>query len=473
LIFSSFRFLLFFPIVLLLYFTCRRLRYRQYLLLVASYVFYASWNPIYLSLIVISTVIDYVAGMRIPTARTPAAKRGWLLVSVVVNLGILVYFKYANFFIESFQDLLGVFGVESDPFLLVYVLPVGISFYTFQSMSYSLDIYRGHLKPTKDFVTFAVFVAFFPQLVAGPIVRAVEFLPQIRQNMLSRWSDFSEGGHRFLVGLTKKLLIADNLAPYVDKVFRDVPAYDGLTIWMGALGFAVQVYCDFSGYTDMAIGSARILGFRLPENFKYPLMARNVADFWRRWHITLYSFMRDYLYIFLGGSRVSSARLAFNGIFTMTVVGLWHGANWPMITWGFFNGLLVVGYRFMMIPIKKSPTAVRFLDSILGVLLRVAVVNVLFVIGLAIFRAPTIGNSMLGVWHMLTLDSAGQSLFDGRVWLFYAVVLLFSFACEYDLPSKLIRRTPFALKCPAYAFVIVLLVLYGVHDTSPFVYFQF
>ncbi|MBU0754486.1 MAG: MBOAT family protein [Planctomycetes bacterium] len=472
-IFSSFRFLIFFPVVLLLYFSCRRLRYRQWVLLVASYVFYASWDPRFLSLIVFSTLVDYWVGLRLPRAVTPTRKKGWLLVSLVANLGILGFFKYANFFIGSFQGFMILAGFEVTPSVLNIVLPVGISFYTFQTMSYSLDIYRDRIEPTDHFLEFALFVAFFPQLISGPIVRAVELLPQIKRGVLNRWVDISEGASRFVQGFAKKVLVADNVAPFVDQIFRDPGQYDGLTLWMGSIGFAVQVYCDFSGYSDMAIGSARILGFRLPENFRFPFTALNVSDFWRRWHITLYSFMRDYLYISLGGSRVNPVRLAFNVVLTMTLVGFWHGANWQFLAWGFYNGLLIVGHRIILFPVRAVRGLERFLNTLGGKVLRFALTNLLFIIGLAIFRCPHLGASVHTLGRMFHLESLGERIIDGWVLFFYGLILLTNLACEADLPRRLAKKASLPFRIAAFVLLIVVLVLFGPKNTEAFVYFQF
>jgi len=472
-IFSSFRFLIFFPIVLILYYSFKGLRYRQTVLLLSSYVFYASWNPKFLTLIIISTIIDYFVGKRIPNALTQARKRGWLCVSICANLGILCYFKYAKFFVDSFQEMLSWVGIETNPLITNVFLPVGISFYTFQTMSYSLDIYREKIKPNKNLLEFALFVAFFPQLVAGPIVRAVEILPQIKRRTYNRWDDVVEGINRFIQGFTKKVLIADNIAPFVDQVFANPDAYDGLTIWLGSIGFAVQVYCDFSGYSDMAIGSARLIGFRLPENFKFPFTAMNVADFWRRWHITLYSFMRDYLYISLGGSRVKTWRLVFNVAFTMTLVGFWHGANWQFIVWGFYNGMLIVSYRLVLIGIDTTPWFKTFLDTLPGKIARVGFNNILFFIGLAIFRCPSIQESFRAVLRMMTFSSTGDFLFNPMVLVFYGVILAASVACELSLPTRVAKSIPFPIRCLGYALLILVLVIFGPSNTQAFVYFQF
>jgi alginate O-acetyltransferase complex protein AlgI len=457
----------------MLYYACRRLRYRQTVLLLASYVFYASWDPRFLSLIIFSTLVDYVVGLRLPQAETQGKRKAWLMVSLFANLGVLGFFKYFNFFLGSFQELLILIGFDVDPTVYSIILPVGISFYTFQTMSYSLDIYRGKIEPTRNLLEFALFVACFPQLVAGPIVRAVELLPQIRRNVANRWEDVSEGANRFMQGFTKKVLIADNVAPFVDMVHQNPGQYDSITCWAGAIGFAVQVYCDFSGYSDMAIGSARLLGFRLPENFRFPFTAMNVAEFWRRWHITLYSFMRDYLYISLGGSRVKPGRVAFNVVLTMTLVGLWHGANWQFVAWGFYNGVLIVCYRLILIPIQKFKALGAFLDTILGKILKVALNNILFFIGLGIFRCLNIGASVENVYRMLTFDMEGERAIDWWVIFFYGLVLLSNIACEFNWPSRIAKKTPLPLQYVGYVLLIVVLVLFGPKNTQAFVYFQF
>ena len=472
-IFSSFRFLIFFPVVLVFYFSCKRLRYRQTLLLIASYIFYASWDPRFLILIWISTIVDYITGFMIHRTDTPAGKRWWLITSVCANLGLLGFFKYANFFISSFQGLMNAVGFHADPVVLNIVLPLGISFYTFQTMSYTLDIYRGKMKPTKNLLEYALFVAFFPQLVAGPIVRAIELLPQIKRGAENRWEDISSGMARFIQGFTKKVLVADNLAPYVNSVFEDPGACNGVTLWLGGIGWGVQIFCDFSGYSDMAIGAAKVMGFRLPENFRFPLAALNVAEFWRRWHITLYSFIRDYFYIAIGGSRGSTQRVLFNVLLTMTLVGLWHGADWQFIFWGLYNGMLIVGYRLLLMLVQRVPVFDAFLKTFLGKVSRLALNNIMFFIGNSIFRCPNIRDSLTTMWRMITFDTAGKLLFDPWVLIFYGVVLLSSLACEIDLFNRIAKKTPLPLRYAAFVLLLLILVLFSPHNTEAFVYFQF
>jgi alginate O-acetyltransferase complex protein AlgI len=478
-IFSSFSFLLFFPVVLALYYACRSTRSRNVVLLVASYWFYAAWDPRFLLLLFGSTLLDFATGARIARATTQGRKRLWLALSVLGNVGSLVLFKYADFFILSFQQLMAAFGVDVEVRLLRLVLPVGISFYNFQTMTYSLDIYRGQLKPTRSFLDFALFVGFFPQLVAGPIVRAIELVPQIARGVRTRWDDVVTGVNRFAEGFTKKVLVADSLAPYVDRIFSDPGSFDGLTLWCGSIGFAVQCYCDFAGYTDMAIGCARLMGFRLPENFRWPFLATNVADFWRRWHITLYSFMRDYLYIALGGSRVSATRQVVNAMITMTLVGLWHGAAWNFVLWGVYNGVLVVGYRFVALGLDALPAIRRALGTLPGTVLCIGVTDLLFFLSFTLFRSEgSLADALESTWRMLTLDGAGLRALDAWVPLAFGAVILGSLACELRLGERLSARLagrPIALPLQVlgYAALLYALLLFCPQNTQAFVYFQF
>lgn len=489
-IFSSFRFLVFFPVVLLLYGLSRNLRYRQWLLLVASYVFYASWDPRFLALIFGSTLVDFVVGAKLGRETHAVRRKLWLSVSLAANLGVLGFFKYFNFFADSLRATFAEFGVLVDPAgalaslvpalpvdpatgLLDIVLPVGISFYTFQTMSYSLDIYRGKLEPQRDFVTFALFVAFFPQLVAGPIVRAVELLPQLERTLRVRWDDVSIGVRRFAIGFVKKVFLADNVAPHVDRIFADPGGFDGVTLWIGAIGFAAQCYCDFSGYTDMAIGCGRVMGFRLPENFRFPFTAVNVADFWRRWHITLYSFMRDYLYFALGGSRVGPVRLLVNAMITMTLVGFWHGADWQFVLWGAYNGVLVISHRLTGIAIAKRPAVERWCETLPGVFARVALTNVLFFISFAIFRSASAGDAVSMVGRMLVFDDAGRRLVLAWPLFAFACVLASNVACEFDLPRRISERAGPVLVGVSFAVLVIGLTLFAPANSQAFVYFQF
>ena len=300
------------------------------------------WDWRFLGLIALSTIVDFLVGIRIEEAPDKARKKRWLWVSLAVNLGILGYFKYANFFIENWISAWQSLGVTMHASTLQVILPVGISFYTFQTLSYSIDIYRGNLKATRDPVAFGAFVSFFPQLVAGPIERATNLLPQITSPRKFTYEQGRDGMRLILWGMFKKVVVADSCAPYVDMCFDNPEAFSGSTLILGAILFSFQIYGDFSGYSDIAIGTAKLFGFELMTNFKFPYFSRDIAEFWRRWHISLSTWFRDYLYIPLGGSRVSKPKAIRNVFVIFLVSGFWHGANWTFIVWGGIHALLFI-----------------------------------------------------------------------------------------------------------------------------------
>ncbi len=340
-IFSSLEFALFLPIVFGLYWfvTQGHLRLQNALLLVASYVFYGWWDWRFLSLIFLSSLVDYAVGLRLSATHRPALRRLWLFVSLAVNLGALGFFKYYNFFADSLVEAFAALGVTLHARTLDVILPVGISFYTFQTLSYTVDVYRRQIEPTRDALAFFTFVAFFPQLVAGPIERASSLLPQFQQPRRFEPGLAADGCRQMLYGFFKKVIIADGCAPFVDQVFGNPAAHSGSELLLGAVFFAFQIYGDFSGYSDIAVGTAKILGFRLMINFAFPYFSRDIAEFWRRWHISLSTWFRDYLFIPLGGSRGSKWTTTRNVLVTFTVSGLWHGANWTFVVWGLLNAI--------------------------------------------------------------------------------------------------------------------------------------
>lgn len=342
--FNSLQFALFFPLVFFLYWfaTNGKLKPQNLLLLAASYFFYACWDYRFLSLLVFSTLLDYFTGLQIAAAKNKSHKKLWLCLSVIVNLGFLALFKYFNFFVDSFAGLLSVFGFNPNPWSLQVILPVGISFYTFHGLSYVLDLYHNKIKPERNIIDYALFVGFFPLLVAGPIERATHLLPQIKKTRKFDYAKAVDGLRQVLWGLFKKIVIADNCAEYANMIFDQSGGYTGSTLLLGAVFFAIQIYCDFSGYSDIALGCARLLGIDLLRNFAFPYFSRNIAEFWRRWHISLSSWFRDYLYIPLGGSRGSSWMKLRNIFIVFMVSGLWHGANWTFIAWGFLHALYMV-----------------------------------------------------------------------------------------------------------------------------------
>ena len=343
-LFNTMAFGVFLPIVFFLYWAIPRnvLRVQNAFVLVASYVFYAYWDYRFLSLVILSSLICYFAGLSIAKAEKQSLRKCILVISVVLNLGILAFFKYFNFFVSSANNLLEGIGLNGDLKTLQLILPLGISFYTFKVITYIIDIYRKEMTPTKDAVAFLAFVSFFPTMIAGPIDKAKNLLPQFLKKR--EFSDLAarDGLRQMLNGFVKKLVIADNIAPLTNDIFKNYEQYDGVTLLIGAFLFAIQIYCDFSGYSDIAIGTARLLGFSVAKNFNFPYFSRDIAEFWRRWHISLSNWLRDYLYVPLCGRKPSRWKRARSIVFTFAVCGLWHGSNWTFIVWGTLLGLYFV-----------------------------------------------------------------------------------------------------------------------------------
>lgn len=341
-IFNSITFFLFLPTVFFIYWYLlgQNRKLQNVFLLIASYVFYGWWDWRFLSLIILSTIVDYLVAKRIELGSSLKTKKQWLSLSLIFNLGLLGVFKYFNFFLSEFQELLLFFGVNGHIETLSIILPVGISFYTFQTLSYSLDVYRGKMEPTKDLLAFATYVGFFPQLVAGPIERASHLLPQFSLDRVFDLKTAISGMRLIVWGLFKKVVIADSLAPVVNQIFDNYSNESGSTLIIGAVLFAFQIYGDFSGYSDIAIGTAKLFGFDLMSNFKFPYFSRNIGEFWRRWHISLSTWFRDYLYIPLGGSKGSKLSQIRNIFIIFLVSGFWHGANWTFIAWGGLHAAL-------------------------------------------------------------------------------------------------------------------------------------
>jgi D-alanyl-lipoteichoic acid acyltransferase DltB (MBOAT superfamily) len=339
-LFNSLAFAAFFPTVFLLYWVIpsRGWKVRNLLLLAASYFFYGLWDWRFLGLLLFSSSLDFALGLAIERAKDSFSRKAWLAVGLVTNLGLLGFFKYFNFFADSFADFLRIFGVQAHPFTLYVVLPVGISFYTFQSLSYTLDVYRGQIKASTKYFSFLTYVAFFPQLVAGPIERASHLLPQFQGARKFSYPQAVEGMRLVLWGLFKKMVVSDLLAGYADATFDDPANANGVAALFGILCFAFRIYGDFSGYTDIARGTAKLLGFELMLNFNRPYFASGLRDFWTRWHISLSTWFREYLYLPLGGNRKGTFRWIFNILLTFVVSGFWHGANWTFLVWGFLHG---------------------------------------------------------------------------------------------------------------------------------------
>jgi D-alanyl-lipoteichoic acid acyltransferase DltB (MBOAT superfamily) len=343
-LFNSISFAIFLPIVFIVYWfaTKENLRLQNILLLISSYFFYACWDWRFMLLLIFSTLLDYFTGIRIYKAVSQRNKMFWLWLSIGINLGFLGFFKYYNFFAASFSDALSLLGFKANLVLLHVILPVGISFYTFHGLSYVIDLYRTKIKPERNFVDYSVFVSFFPLLVAGPIERATHLLPQIQKKREFNYVKAVDGLRQILWGLFKKIVIADNCAEYANTIFNNSDNFSGSTLVIGAFFFTFQIYCDFSGYSDIALGTARLFGIDLLRNFAFPYFSRDIAEFWRRWHISLSSFFKDYLYIPLGGSKGKTWQKIRNIFIIFLISGFWHGANWTFIVWGGVNALYMM-----------------------------------------------------------------------------------------------------------------------------------
>lgn len=472
-LFNSLDFLIFLPIVFTIYWSLtKNLKLQNFLVLLSSYIFYGWWDYRFLLLIFISTIIDYSVGLKLPTT-SGTRKKIFLGLSIICNLGILGFFKYYNFFIDSWVDLLNGFGYATENlWTLNIILPVGISFYTFQTMSYTIDIYRNNLKPTKDFISFAAFVSFFPQLVAGPIERATHFLPQILKKRKFCKEQMIQGLKLILWGLFKKVVIADSLAPEVDLIFSNYQDHSGGTLWLGAIYFAFQIYCDFSGYSDIAIGTAKLFGIELISNFKFPYFARNIGEFWRRWHISLSTWFRDYLYIPLGGSRTNIWKSISNIFIVFIVSGFWHGANWTFISWGAFHAFLFLpsfanksnrNYLGEISPNKYFPSLKTFL--------LISKTFILVTLGWVFFRSENLYNAfeyLSKMWNPFEF-----SIFPNvKLLVFIFLLILLEWHMRMDERDPLnIRFKP--LRIIIYMLIITLLILNFEQNPQQFIYFDF
>jgi len=461
-IFTDSVFYVFFALVFVLYWTLRARAFQNGLLVVGSYVFYGWIHPWFCILIAVSTIVDYTVGLAI--VRDGSRRRLYLLISLVTNLGMLGFFKYFNFFTENVYQLATGIGLNMDPVSLKIFLPVGISFYTFQTLSYTIDIYRRQMEPRTNFIDFALFVSFFPQLVAGPIERARRFLPQIENPR--RWSwDLLYGAWPLIVmGYMKKVVIADNVAVFVNKVYMlEQPTI--LLLVAGTLAFTVQILADFSAYTDLARGFARLLGFDLVENFKAPYLAISPSDFWRRWHISFSSWIRDYLYIPLGGSRVdSSLKFLVITVTAMGLSGLWHGAAWHFVVWGVYHALIVVAYHKLGKGGRWRPVGLG------GTLVAWAIMFVLTNVGWMLFRAPSMAW-LVKVFRVGDPGFSGDSLVVSLSVL--AMVFLYSLPLlVLPLLNRLDRQVSFLMPI-YYAFAVCAVILFMGAGGQDFIYFQF
>lgn len=447
----------------------KRHRAQNLWLLAASYIFYGKWDYRFLFLLLLSTVIDYVCSLLIDRS-TGTRRRRFLVVSLVSNLTILGFFKYYNFFAESFAALPAAFGWHVDLMLLHVVLPVGVSFYTFQSMSYTVDVYRGQVKPPSRFLDFALYVAFFPQLVAGPIERGKHLLPQVLAPRRPTSTDLELGMFLIAWGFFKKVVVADNLGEVANQVFNNYAQYHGLSTILGTLAFGIQIYTDFSGYSDIARGLARLLGFNLLLNFNLPYFARNPSEFWSRWHISLSSWLRDYLYIPLGGNRNGTFNTCRNLMLTMLLGGLWHGAAWNFVIWGGYHGLLLLVYRLtqgLVMPWERLLPS----RSLAGV--KICIMFALTNIGWLFFRCRSL-DQILHMLKSMSLRMDPHTLELALPLLLFLLPLL-AVECVLYAKSDLLWFTKLRVPQQAlfYAALVIGMCLFGVRQSIEFIYFQF
>ncbi len=449
--------------------------------LLASYIFYGWWDWRFLSLIMISTVMDFYLGSLIGQTENPRRRKQYIILSMIMNLGFLGFFKYFNFFIDSFASMLQGFGLEPSISSLNIILPVGISFYTFQSMSYTIDVYRKHIPVEKSLLKFATFIALFPQLVAGPIVRAADLLPQMDEDKKFNWDNFNSGMGRILWGFFKKVAIADSLAPFVDQCWADPFKFSSLHLSIGVVFYSFQIYCDFSGYSDIAIGLARIMGFHFPENFKTPYFSKSFSEFWSRWHISLSSWLRDYLYIPLGGNRHGKLSTYKNNMVTMLLGGLWHGANWAFVFWGFLHGLYLILQRIITPPwraIVKVTRMPKFISSAIAIITVYILTNIAWIY----FRSGSLGDSSFKTANQLLgnilsfEDFTWNGVFNKFQIIKGVIVIGILLIVEISNPRVHWNQTQVykpALRMALFAGLIWLIALFGTFSSNSFIYFQF
>ncbi len=471
--FNSLDFAIFLPIVFIVYWfiTNRNLKLQNFIIVLASYVFYGWWDWRFLSLIIFSTIIDYSIGIRLSKEEKQLKRKILLLTSIGVNLGLLGFFKYFNFFIESFNAAFASAGIHTNMSSLNIILPVGISFYTFQTMSYTIDIYRNKIEHTKNILAFMAFVSFFPQLVAGPIERASHLLPQFLKNRKFDYKQASSGIKLIVWGFFKKVVIADNAAQLVNEIFKNYPNESYISLIVGAILFAFQIYCDFSGYSDIAIGLGRILGFDLTYNFKFPYFSSNIREFWNRWHISLSSWFRDYIYIPLGGNKVSQYRVLFNTFCVFVLSGFWHGANWTFVFWGFLHALffmpiILLRDRFPKENFSMNIKRISFIFANFG----------LVCLAWVFFRAENIQDAFLYLRQIFTLTGGQNTFMKTNTYLLMTIITGVGILVLLALELRTLMRRKDEIQFSSIGLItIVLLILFfgAFKNQADFIYFQF
>jgi len=480
-LFNSIDFAIFLPIVFILYWfvTNKNLRFQNLLIVTASYVFYGWWDWRFLSLILFSTIVDYSVGRKLQNEENQVKRKVLLWTSILVNLGFLGFFKYYNFFLDNFVSVFSFFGTEIKANSLNIILPVGISFYTFQTLSYTIDVYKKKLEPTKDFIAFSAFVSFFPQLVAGPIERATNLLPQFYNKRTFDYLKAVNGMRQILWGLFKKIVIADNCAEYANLIFNNSTDYSGSTLVLGAIFFTFQIYGDFSGYSDIAIGTSRLFGFNLMRNFAFPYFSRDIAEFWRRWHISLSTWFRDYLYIPLGGSRGGTLMKVRNTFIIFIVSGFWHGANWTFIVWGALNAiyflplLLTKNNRNHIEIVAKGKLLPTFRDTTL-----ILITFGLTVFAWIFFRAENMGHALQYISDIF--KHPGSFLLLGIYLKYKTILILIGFLIIIEWIGRenqfaiegFTSNLPKYIRWSLYCVLSIIIFLYS-GNQQDFIYFQF
>lgn len=473
-IFTTIEFFLFFILVIAGVLVLPNFRAEKRFLLVASYVFYMSWNVLCGGLLFFTSATDYFVGLGLGKIEKPSQRKLLLVASLIVNLGVLVFFKYSNFLIGNAQMILGWLGWHPSLGTLHVVLPAGISFFTFQSMSYTIDVYRRQLQPCKSFTDFLLFVSFFTHLIAGPIVRASKLLPQFEKRPKRTFQDAETGIAYFLLGAVKKIVISDQISPHVEMIFANPSAYDAPTLLLAAAGYTVQIYCDFSGYSDMAFGCARILGYWLCENFRMPYSATNVTEFWRRWHIALSTWLRDYLYIPMGGNKLGRLLTYRNLMITMLLGGLWHGASWNFVFWGGLHGCALACHKLWGevggTDWIESRPAIRTLWRPFAWLLTMSVV----LVGWIFFRGESWSDSCVYVSRIAHWNRDGVRFASPYILaaLVPVVITHLIIPKDFDWSADIPHRSV-GTRAIAYGSLLFLLVCFGATGATPFIYFQF
>ncbi len=473
-IFTSFEFVLFFLIVLLVRPWLRSFEKEKWFLLGASYLFYMSWSVPCLGLILFTSLVDYWVGRRLGRLEGEGQRKLLLVISLVLNLGVLGFFKYTNFFLHNVSAAASLLGGKIALPHLDILLPVGVSFFTFQSMSYTIDVYRRQLQPCQNCRDFLLFVAFFPQLVAGPIVRAADFLPQLMRRVRGTAEDVEAGLALFALGAVKKIVVSDQIAPHVEMIFASPSQFDALTLLQGALGYALQIYCDFSGYSDMAIGCARIMGFRFLDNFRMPYGALTITEFWRRWHISLSTWLRDYLYFPLGGNRRGHARTYLNLMLTMLLGGLWHGASWNFVLWGGLHGVALATHKYWMAVTGSATERLRGVPKLGWNLCSFGLTLGVVLLGWILFRARNLVDACQMVSRILTWETTGARVLSPQILAaLFAVSLVHLLVSKQNNWSEELLQRHVLVRVLAYSALVLLIVCLGATDASPFIYFQF